>query len=307
MLRPLLLLALLALGACQPPAPTSAPPTYHEERRCDGTQARVRAPDGEWSVIREGFACADITPGQWACCDGPDGLACRPQAVCDGTAPPPAQWTQPPVVPGPQTVADFTQYMAERVHAHLFYKTDQPEMRLAASFLEATHVQSADHFLEDTATTLPFPGPNGAVASIYLPFVAGIERGPWDRDEQVGVLVHEPEHVLEYARDGVMVVAYRYIISPRWLVEYEIEAYLGQRAYLHWRGARDLPLDAWGALLAQYGVGPAWVLYARALMAAGAVAIDQDADAPQAWREFAHPWLDAHAPELRRVPLPPPN
>lgn len=294
----------LAVGACRPsPAPTTPAPSppYDPAPRCDGQWARVRAPDGALSEIREGLDCAALQPGAWQCCALGGQVGCYRPAECrDGVAQPP-RWTQPGTRPTPAEVAAFTPWMAAQAHARVFGKRDAPEMRIAGAFLAAAHIQSSpDHFLDDSATTIPLPGPAGAIAAIYLPYTPGVESGPWALDVQMGAGIHEPEHAIEYAEDGPAVMSWRYITSPRWRVEYECRAYGDQRAYLVWRGAVGYPADMFGDNLGEYGVPAPYVAYARALMAALSVAIDRGADTPAAWRR-ARPWLEANAPELRGV------
>lgn len=303
----LLFVLALALVACRPGTPATAPPPLTHAlptAGCEGQWARVRAPDGALSEIREGLDCAALQPGAWQCCALGGQVGCYRPAECRvGVAQPP-RWTQPGTRPRPETVAALAPWMAAAAHARVFDKTAAPEMHLAATFLQAAGIQSAAHFLEDSATTIPLPGPDGAIAALYYPFTPGIERGAWILDVQMGAAIHEPEHAIEYAEDGPAVMSWRYLTSPRWRVEYECRAYAGQRAYLVWRGAVGYPADLYGDNLAEYGVGPQWVAYARALMSALSAAIDRGADTPAAWRR-ARPWLEANAPELRGVMVAP--
>jgi hypothetical protein len=308
-MRSLLLILALTLAACRPapapttPAPAPAPP-YDPAPRCDGQWARVQAPDGALSALREGLDCGRLAPGAWQCCAIGGQLGCYRPAECrDGVAQPP-RWTQPGTRPTSAEVQAFTPWMAAQAHARVFGKRDAPEMQLAAVFLTAAHIQaSTEHFLGDSATTIPLPGPDGAIAAIYLPYPLGVASAAWDLDVQMGAIVHEPEHAIEYAEDGPAVMSWRYIASSRWRVEYECRAYAGQRAYLTWRGAVGYPADMFGDNLSDYGVRPEWVAYARALMSMLSTATDRGADTPAAWR-IARPWLEAHAPELRGVQVP---
>lgn len=298
----------LALAACRPGTPTTAPPPLTHAlptAGCEGQWARVHAPDGALSELREGLDCAALQPGAWQCCAIEHQVGCYRPAECrDGVAHAP-RWTQPGTRPTPAEVAAFTPWMATAVHARVFGKRDAPEMRIAGAFLAAAGIQpSAEHFLGESATTIPLPGPDGAIAAIYLPYTPGVESGPWILDVQIGAAIHEPEHALEYAEDGPAVMSWRYITSPRWRVEYECRAYGDQRAYLVWRGAVGYPPDLYADSLTEYGVGPQWVAYARMLLAVMSVAIDRGADTPAAWRR-ARPWLESQAPELRGVMVQP--
>ncbi len=304
MLRPTMLFVLaLALAACRPGAAPAPPPLTHAlpAAGCEGQWARVRAPDGALSELREGLDCATLQPGAWQCCAIGGQVGCYRPAECrDGVAQPP-RWTQPGTRPRPETVAAFAPWMAHESRARVFDKTSAPEMQLAGVFLAALHIQSSvEHFLAESATTIPLPGPENALAAIYYPFTPGVERGAWILDAQLGAAIHEPEHAIEYSEDGPAVMSWRYLTSPRWRVEYECRAYAGQRSYLTWRGAVGYPPEMFGDNLGDYGVGPPWVAYARALMAMLSVATDRGADTPAAWR-LARPALERLAPELRGV------
>jgi hypothetical protein len=306
----LLALFCAALAACHPPATTPvAPlpqPSYVPAYRTEGAWIRVQAPDGQWSELREGLDCAALAPGQWQPCNTADGrgLSCHPVAECGGAAPSGPAWTQPGTHPSAQEVAAFTTWIAGRCHAQVFDKRSAPLMRVAAVVLQVLGIQQPDFFLSSSATTIPLPGPNGAIASIYLPYTPGVEVDDWILDVQVGAIAHECEHALQYAREGAPGMAWRYITSPRHLVEYEVEAREVQRAYLTWRGAVGYPPEYLADSLREYGVGPRWVAYARALSVAVAVPVERGALVTASWR-LARAWLEAHAPELRGVQVQP--
>lgn len=304
-MRILLFILALALAACRPsPAPTTPPtaPSYAPERHVEGAWIRTQAPDGALSELREGLDCAALEPGTWSPCDTADGhgLTCHPVAECRGEAAGAARWTQPGTVPTADEVRTFTAWMAAQCRARVFDKRSAPEMRVAAVVLQVLGVQRPEYFLSNSATTLPLPGPNGAIASIYLPYVPGVGTDVWPLDVQVAAIIHECEHALQYARDGAPGMTWRYVTLPRALVEYEVEARAAQRCYLTWRGALGYPADFLADSLSEYGVGPRWVAYAREVSVALAVPIERGAPITAAWR-LALPWLEANAPELRGV------
>ncbi len=306
MLRPTMLFVLaLALAACRPtPAPTTpAPiPSYSPARHVEGAWIRTLAPDGAPSELREGLDCAALTPGAWQPCDTADGhgLTCHPVAECRGGPASTTRWTQPGTHPAPALVAEFTTWLAGQCHARVFDKRSAVEMRIAAVVLSLVGIQRPEYFLSNSATTLPLPGPGGAIASIYLPYTPGVETDAWPLDVQMGAIVHECEHALQYVREGAPGMAWRYLTIPRALVEYEVEARAAQRCYLTWRGALGYPADFLADSLGEYGVGVRWVAYAREVSVALAVPIERGAPVTASWR-LALPWLDAHASELRGV------
>lgn len=187
---------------------------------------------------------------------------------------------------GEQVRAYFA-HMTSTFRAKVSPKKNAVEMLALALALSRMGVLDRKDFLENYATTLG--------RTIYLPFEPGAESGPWKLWEQVMVMAHECQHVVQYDRLGPARFGRDYLASTSGRAKLEAEAYRTNLELHHWRTGHVPDAHALASVLTNYGCNDADVAFvdqylrlSSASVLAGAV-INRTSSAAIAW-------LEANAP-----------
>jgi hypothetical protein len=116
-------------------------------------------------------------------------------------------------------------------------------------------------------------------------------------DEQMEVIVHECEHLVDWHKDPIEFY-WLYLISPEQRVQAEARAFRAQLEFAYAR-SRQLPsLDALAMPLeGGYLLGPNEIALGRQLLESAATSVADDVVSTEAGRA-AIDWLWTHAPEL---------
>jgi len=203
--------------------------------------------------------------------------------------------------PTAETVRAFYAHMSSRFGATVVPKASSSLMSAAGWGLGALRslgasVPDAAAFASRYVTTIG--------STVYVPYEPGDESTGWSRWDQIGVIVHECEHVAQRGRMGL---AYErdWLTSTAARARLEAEAYRVQLELEHWHRGY-VPADMPGRLarmLRDYGCSDADVAVTERVLRSSAVSVRQGAVISEA-AHVAILWLDEHAPELRAPGVP---
>ena len=210
---------------------------------------------------------------------------------------------RPEVTPG--DVRAFFDWYCKRMGIRLVRKQSAPEMQVLGELLDALGVIDKDVFLERFTTVVP---PLGAV---YIPFEPGVPREGYDLWNQIVVLCHEGEHMLQCRADGDLTFGWKYVVETAARAHYEALAYR-VNLELHFRFYGTIPyptalasrLDYYGCTTLDVQVAAKELWLAVPTVKAGAIV--------QHSTRIACEWLDRRWPQrpalpLRTVPRKPPT
>jgi hypothetical protein len=149
----------------------------------------------------------------------------------------------------PGVTRAFWRHMLAKFDAAVVQKDSSTAMHLAASMLDLVDIQDEKQFMEHFVTTLH--------KTIYIPFEIGVATDDWPLWNQIEVCCHECVHVLQCAREGVIVYDTRYLSSSSYRAGYEAEAYGCNLEMEYWLTGRILDSPARAGSLKFYGCSTA--------------------------------------------------
>lgn len=189
-----------------------------------------------------------------------------------------------------ELVRDFADYMTAKYKAQIVDKGLAFEASLAATFLHAWGIVSHDDFLEHFATTIGH--------RMYLPFTPGVPKTGWSLWQQIVVITHECQHIVQYDKLGAARFMWQYVRSTAERTRLEAEAYRCQLELHYWRTGQIMPAKDLAASLKSYGVTETDLRVAERMITMAAESVKQGAILNHASR-VAIEWLNTNAPELR--------
>lgn len=117
----------------------------------------------------------------------------------------------------PELVKDFWAYMTGKYGTTAKSKADAEEMKLIGQLLGFLKISDPNAFLSNFTTTIG--------KTIYIPFTIGEPNEHWSLEGQLGVCMHEHQHVIQAMDAGEALFFARYLLDPTWRATYEGEGY----------------------------------------------------------------------------------
>ena len=117
----------------------------------------------------------------------------------------------------PKLVQDFWSFMSVKYGTTATSKANAEEMKLVGQLLGSLGVTDKDAFLSQFTTTIG--------KTIYIPFTIGEVNEHWSLESQLGVCMHEHQHVIQALEAGEAMFFARYLLDPTWRATYEGAAY----------------------------------------------------------------------------------
>lgn len=180
-------------------------------------------------------------------------------------------------------------YMQASYGTDVIDKDNSAGMVIVGDVLDRMGVLDRDAFLSRFTTTIDH--------AIYVPFRIG-KGTPSELWSQMVTCVHEHQHVLQADTEGFEAFSAKYLLSPRERAAYEAQAYRCNLEMHWWRYGTTCNAREVADRLANYGVGPAYVKWARDYLEISNTAISNGAVANRATRR-AVMWLDENAAWLK--------
>jgi hypothetical protein len=190
----------------------------------------------------------------------------------------------------PGVVRAFWDFMSHEYSTTVVDKAGAVEMQVAAWGLGLMGILDAKTFLRRYTTTIG--------RRIYVPFDPGIPHEDWGLWEQIGVCVHEHQHVVQLDREGWVLFAGKYLGSKAARAAYEVEAYRCNMELQFWRTGEVLDPAELASRLKHYACGATDIQVAEKALRMSAATVSHGGVASRAARK-ALAWLNVYAPMLK--------
>jgi hypothetical protein len=187
-------------------------------------------------------------------------------------------------------VVDFYYFMLGRFGAGVHDRANSNNMRAASWILDTLGIIDKSVFMNRFTTTIG--------TTIYTPFTPGTKDRNYSFWDQMTILVHECEHVVQSKKNGFLTFATEYLTSDSHRAHYEAEAYRCDLEMHFWRYGKILDTNFLANKLKNYALGEKDIEYVKLYLDASVDTIQVGGIIGEA-SQVAITWLNEKASWLK--------
>lgn len=159
-------------------------------------------------------------------------------------------------------------HLEQKYGFKVYKKSESDGMRVIGSILEALHIVGKQEFMNNFCTTI--------LDTVYLNFSPGESLDEYPPLDQLGVLVHEATHVVQYKATPFPFVS-GYLMRSSMRASIEAEAYAAQSTIIHECAGTLVPDDFVREALTHYGCNNEDIVLAGQIVSTSNSAIERGA------------------------------